>query len=52
MRVLTAGDPCPCCGNPLPEGLDVSTMALLSLLAQQEAYDNKTARWEENSFAE
>lgn len=34
MKILKPGDPCPCCGNPIPEGLDSSTMILLGYIAE------------------
>lgn len=30
MRILKPGDPCPCCGQPIKEGLSTETMMLLS----------------------
>jgi len=32
MRILKPGDPCPCCGQPIPEGLPMKTMMLLSYI--------------------
>ncbi len=32
MRILKPGDPCPCCGQPIKEGLPMETMMLLSWL--------------------
>ena len=34
MKMLKPGDPCPCCGEPIPEGLDWETMLLLSYIAE------------------
>lgn len=34
MRILKAGEPCPCCGQPIPEGLSNKTMLLLSYIAK------------------
>lgn len=30
VRILKPGDPCPCCGQPIKEGLPTKTMMLLS----------------------
>lgn len=34
MKILRAGDPCPCCGRPILEGLPEKRMLLLSWLAE------------------
>lgn len=34
MKLLKPGDPCPCCGQPLKEGLPTSTIIFLSWLAE------------------
>lgn len=36
MRILKPGDPCPCpcCGQPIKEGLSTETMILLSWLQE------------------
>ena len=34
MRILKAGDPCPCCGRPIPDGLPGDTMLLISYIAE------------------
>lgn len=34
MKLLKAGDPCPCCGRPIKEGLPTETMIFLSWLAE------------------
>lgn len=34
MRILKPGDPCPCCGQPIKEGLPVETVMLLSWLQE------------------
>ena len=34
MKILKPGDPCPCCGEPLKEGLPMDTMLLLSWIAE------------------
>lgn len=30
MKILKSGDPCPCCGQPIREGLPMETMMLIS----------------------
>lgn len=45
MKLLKPGDPCPCCGSPLPEGLPQQTVMLLSWLAE-----GKTLRQTANDF--
>jgi hypothetical protein len=37
MKLLKPGDPCPCCGQPIKEGLSTETVALLSWLALRRA---------------
>ena len=32
MRILKPGDPYPCCGQPIKEGLPTETMMLLSYI--------------------
>lgn len=32
MRILKPGDPCPCCGQPIKEGLSTENMMLLSYI--------------------
>ena len=34
MRILKPGDLCPCCGQPIKEGLPSKTMILLSWLQE------------------
>ena len=34
MKLLKPGDPCPCCGRPIQEGLPAGTMIFLSWLAE------------------
>ena len=34
MRILKPGDPCPCCGQTIKEGLPVETVMLLSWLQE------------------
>lgn len=35
MKLLKPGDPCPCCGRPLKDGLSTETVLLLSMLAEK-----------------
>lgn len=42
MRILKTGDPCPCCGQPIKEGLPTETIMLLSWL--QEGKDRQKIR--------
>lgn len=35
MKLLKPGDPCPCCGRPIKEGLSTETMIILSWLAER-----------------
>jgi hypothetical protein len=34
VRILKPGDPCPCCGQPIKEGLPTETIMLLSWLQE------------------
>lgn len=34
MKLLKPGDPCPCCGRPIKEGLSTENILLLSYIAQ------------------
>lgn len=34
MRILKPGDPCPCCGQPIKEGLPTEAIMLLSWLQE------------------
>lgn len=50
MRILKPGDPCPCGGQPIKEGLPSETMILLSwlqegkeLLTAMKGVNNETA---------
>lgn len=36
MKILKPGDTCPCCGQPLPEGLPLATMLILTGLAMRQ----------------
>lgn len=37
MKLLKPGDPCPCCGQPIMEGLPTEKILLLSWLAEGKA---------------
>ena len=42
MKILKPGDLCPCCGQPIPEGLPAWNMVLLGYIAEGMAlYDAK-----------
>ena len=41
MKMLKPGDPCPCCGSPLPEGLPTETMMLLSRIGEAIGKENE-----------
>ena len=45
MKLLKPGDPCPCCGNPLPEGLPTEIMNLLGWMADR---SDRCSETEEN----
>lgn len=34
MKLLKPGDPCPCCGRPIKEGLSTENILLLSYIAE------------------
>lgn len=38
MRILNPGEPCPCCGMPIKEGLPVETIILLSWLQEGKGF--------------
>lgn len=52
MRLLKPGDPCPCCGQPLKEGLPTKTVVFLSWLAEGKALQEAAMNWEEQEDAE
>ena len=52
MKLLKPGDPCPCCGQPLREGLPTKTMVLLSWLAEGMVLHDAVGSLEENKHAE
>ena len=47
MKILKPGDPCPCCGRPIKEGLPTDTMILLSWLAEGMTLRQAMENWEE-----
>jgi len=47
MRILKTGDPCPCCGQPIREGLPAETIILLSWLAEGISFRRAMESWEE-----
>lgn len=49
MKLLKPGEPCPCCGQPLKEGLSTETMMLLSWLAEGKALAEAAEGWNENN---
>ena len=52
MELLKPGDPCPCCGQPLKEGLPTETVVLLSWIAAGKTLRKAVADWEEKKHAE
>ena len=48
MKLLKPGDPCPCCGRPIQEGLPAGTMIFLSWLAEGMAIRNVVQKGAEN----
>ena len=51
MRILNVGESCPCCGQPIPEGLSEKAMLLLSYVAAGVALDEALKNWEEEDHA-
>ena len=51
MKLLKPGDPCPCCGRPIQEGLSTGTMIFLSWLAEGMDLHN-TAKNGEDGYAQ
>ena len=45
MKLLKPGDPCPCCGRPIKDGLPTGTMIFLSWLAEGMALCRATNTW-------
>lgn len=37
MKLLKPGDPCPCCGQPIPDGLPTENILILRWLAEGKA---------------
>ena len=52
MNRLKPGDPCPCCGRPIPAGLDAETMVKLSRLAEVLALNRAMKGREEKKNAQ
>ena len=52
MNVLRPGDPCPCCGSPIPADVPEETLMLLCFVARMKESVETTQKWEEDSFAE
>lgn len=52
MRILKPGEPCPCCGQPIPAGLPTRTMVLLSWLAEGNTLRHAAQDWGEQEDAE
>ena len=51
MEILKPGDPCPCCGRPIKDGLPTGTMIFLSWLAEGMAL-RKAAKSGEDGHAQ
>ena len=52
MKMLKPGDPCPLCGQPLPDGLPPTTMIYQSWLAEGLALREAAMDWSEDINAE
>ena len=52
MRILKPGEPCPCCGQPIKEGLPTETMILLSWLQDGKELLEATGEFKENSVVQ
>ena len=52
MRILKPGEPCPCCGQPIKEGLPTETMILLSWLQEGTELLEATGEFKENSVVQ
>ena len=52
MRILKPGEPCPCCGQPIKEGLPTETMILLSWLQEGKELLEATGECKENSVVQ
>lgn len=47
MKLLKPGDPCPCCGRPIKEGLSTEKILLLSYIAEGIALAKAERGWKE-----
>ena len=52
MRILKPGEPCPCCGQPIPDGLPTEQMVLISWIAEGIALRDAMQGWEDVDDAE
>ena len=52
MRILKPGDPCPCCGQPLPEGLPAKQMLYISWVAEGMTLGSLAEAMEEEADAQ
>lgn len=52
VKLLKPGDPCPCCGRPLKEGLPDEVMVFLSRLAEFKNALEETQHWEDKTLSE
>ena len=52
MKLLKPGDPCPCCGRPIKDGLPEDVMLALSQIAHYRRALERTQNWEDESLAE
>lgn len=48
MKILKPGDPCPCCGESLKEGLPMDTMLMLSWIAEGLALSEAMKNYKRN----
>lgn len=52
MKMLKPGDPCPLCGQPIPDGLPSKTMIYLSWLDEGLKLRKAAMDWSEDINAE
>lgn len=48
MKNLKSGDPCPCCGEPLKEGLPMETLLVLGWIAEGLALSEAMKNYKKN----
>lgn len=48
MKILKPGDPCPCCGEPIKEGVPMDTLLLLSWVADGLALTEALKNYKKN----